>query len=185
MYSFHHHIFQDSAATENWSMCIATGAFVVSIFTLYLHRRQLEKEQEPFVVARDDVSFRENNFKIKLKNVGRGPAFNITGCRTSSEKERNRAFFMNNQPHSKNLCANNADVESEKHWRIDKFVMDSLSENKVNGEIYKYFCFFYESQLGSVYYTKVKIKKNGSNYIVMDNERRKVNLISKFFNFRL
>lgn len=172
-----HHNFQYNTTTDNWSMLGAIGtiaAAAVSFFTLLLLRNQLEKEQEPFVVARDDVSYENNSFKIKLKNVGRGPAFNITGCRTSNEKERNDAFFMNNQPHSKNLCANNADAEGEKQWRIDKSVMDSLKVAKIKNEIYKYFYFFYESQLGSVYFTKVKIKKDGKNYIVMENKRVKL-----------
>lgn len=176
MIPFHPH-FQYSTATDNWTMLGAIGtiaAAAVSVFTLRLLRSQLEKEQEPFVVARDDISFDKDNFKIKLKNVGRGPAFNITGCRTSNEEERNDAFFMNNQPHSKNLCANNADEEGEKQWRFDKSVMDSLEENKVNNEIYKFFYFFYESQLGSVYYTKVKMKKDGSDFIVMENQREKL-----------
>lgn len=176
MYPFYPH-FQHSTATVNWTMWEAIGtcaAAAISTFTLLLLKKQLEKEQEPFVVARDDVSFENSSFKIKLKNVGRGPAFNITGCRTSNGKERNDAFFMNNQPHSKNLCANNADAEGEKQWRIDKSVADSLKEFKTNNEIYKYFYFFYESQLGSVYYTKVKIKKDGNNFIVMENKRVKL-----------
>jgi len=176
MIPFHPH-FQYGAATDNWTAWEAIGtiaAATVSFFTLLLLRSQLEKEQEPFVVARDDVSFESGNFKIKLKNVGRGPAFNITGCRTSNEKERNDAFFMSNQPHSKNLCANNAAAEGEKQWRIDKFVIDSLKVDKTNKEIYKYFYFFYESQLGSVYHTKVKIKKDGDNFIVMENTRLKL-----------
>lgn len=171
-------------ATDNWTAWEAVGtiaaavassvAAILAYFTLRQLRSQLEIEQEPFVVARDDISLGENNFKIKLKNIGRGSALHITGCRTLNEKERNDAFFMSNQPHSKNLCANNADAEGEKQWRVDKSVMDSLKEDKVNNETYKYFYFFYESQLGSVYYTKVKIKKDGNNFIVMENKRVKL-----------
>lgn len=143
------------------------------MLTLFHLRKQLEKEQEPFVVSRDDITFEKNSFRIKLKNVGRGPAFNITGCRTSNKEDRNSAFFMNNQPHSKNLCANNTDTDGEKHWRVDKSVIDSLAQDE-SEKIYRFFYFFYESQLGTVYYTKVKIKPDGDNFIVMENKRVKL-----------
>jgi len=184
MYPFHHH-FQYGTTSVNWTAVVeavstvaaAVASFVaarLAYLTLRQLKTQLETEQEPFIVARDDISLQENNYKIKLKNVGRGPALHITGCRTSNEKERNDAFFMNDQSHSKNLCANNADSEGEKQWRVDKPTIDSLKEHKENNEIYKYFYFFYESQLGSVYYTKVKIKKDGNNFIVMENRRVKL-----------
>jgi len=147
------------------------------VITLRLLRKQLEKEQEPFVVVRDDVSPKNKNqesYYIKLKNVGRGPALNITGCTTANIDKRNDAFFTEGQPHSKHFSANNADSEkNEKNWLIDKSVVDSLEELKNNDEIYKIFYLFYESQLGTVYYTEIKMKKNLNKFVVMDNKRVK------------
>lgn len=162
----------------NWTMLEALGtcaAAAVSVFTLLLLRRQLVKEQEPFVVVRDDISpNKDGQYYIKLKNVGRGPALNITGCKTAAKDKRNDAFFANGQPHSKHFSANNADSEkNEQRWLIDKSLVNSLEEFENNEEVYKRFYLFYESQLGAIYYTEVKMKKNKNKFVVMDNRRVK------------
>ena len=43
-------------------------------------------------------------------------------------------------------------------WRIDRNKIESLQRDDEEG--YSYFYFFYESQLRSVYQTKVKIKND-------------------------
>lgn len=169
--------FQHNVTFVDWTMLGAIGtclAAIMSTLTLLLLRKQLEKEQEPFVVVRDDISLssKVNGYYIKLKNVGRGPALNITGCKTANSERRNDAFFANNQPHSKHLCANNADSEDgEKRWLIDNSIVDSLETVEKNNEVCKNFYLFYESQLGDIYYTKVKMKKIGNGFVIMDNER--------------
>jgi hypothetical protein len=165
----------NTTCSVNWSAWGAIGACAasaLSLLTLFYLKQQLKLEQEPFIVARDDISLcdKSDYYYLKLKNVGRGPAFNITGCKTSNEKYRNKAFFSADQPHSKNLCANNADSDTEKRWKIDKHLVDSLETEE---RAYKAFYLFYESQLGDVYYSRVKIKseKDNRKYVVMDNKR--------------
>jgi len=179
-----YYCFQQNALPTDWAKWESIGtiaaafvsvvAVIISVITFYLLRKQLEKDQEPFVVVRDDVSLRNNKYCIKLKNVGRGPALDITGCKTAEIERRNDAFFAKDQPHSKHFSANNADREKgEEGWRIDKSMVDSLETVQVNNETYKIFYLFYKSQLRDVYRTKVKMKKTENGFVIMDNEREK------------
>jgi len=179
-----HYYFQQNPPPTDWAKWESIGtiaaafisvvAVIISVITLYLLRKQLEKDQEPFVVVRDDVPLRNNKYRIKLKNVGRGPALDITGCKTADVERRNDAFFAEGQPHSKHFSANNADREKgEEGWKIEKSLVDSLETVQDNNETYKFFYLFYKSQLGDTYRTKVKMKKIGSGFVIMDNERAK------------
>lgn len=148
----------------------SVAAAVAAWIALRQSNKKLEIEQTPYVVL-DHIRFIDSTkFGFSIKNVG-GPALRVTFSEKGNIDNRNDAFFSDDQPHSANLRT----AEESHYWKVDSVVLEELSFE--SGYAYLY-CFF-EDQAGSLFRTKVKIKKiskdDGSiRYIVMENEVNKL-----------
>ena len=147
----------------------AVGAITASVaawFAIRQSNKQLKIEQTPYVTL-DHIKRIENRYGFAIKNIGRGPAINITFCKSLDTSTRNEPFFSNDQPHSANLMS----PEESHCWMVDGNILDNMEVIDNFSYIYIYF----ESQSRSMFRTKVKIKKivnNGGDggYVVMENQ---------------
>lgn len=147
----------------------ATGAIAAAgaaWFTIQQSNKQLKIEQTPYVTL-DHIKRIENRYGLAIKNIGRGPAVNITFSKSLNKSCRNEPFFSNDQPHSANLMS----PEESHYWMVDGNILDNLKVMENFSYVYLYF----ESQSKVIFRTKVKIKKIINNkgdgeYIVMENQ---------------
>jgi hypothetical protein len=74
--------------------------------------KQLQIEQEPFLVLRDNIFLEEEKIAMQVKNIGRGSA---TFIRASFDLRDPQPLFESSQPHSINL----ASEEESQEWLIN------------------------------------------------------------------
>jgi hypothetical protein len=150
----------------------AIGTFIAAVFAglaLRQSNKQLKIEQTPYMVL-DHIVRDGNRYGFATKNVGRGPAVNITFNKSDKMSKRNDAFFSNDQQHSANFYP----FEESHYWYVDGNVIDKLKHDND----YAFLYIFYNNQSDETFMTKVKIKriKPGGNvaYVVMENMKGKV-----------
>lgn len=162
---------------QGWNFFQAVGTIVAFLIAFWATRksigiikRQLEIEQEPGVVVEDKIVSTGNTYKLTIKNIGRGSAFSVTCSLKEDLKHRNDPFFTNSEPHSRNLFPNES-----VHWCFDTNKLTTPNKNNTNdNKCYFSFFVFYESQLGNIYRTRVKIKFLGDDFVVMENKIEKI-----------
>lgn len=156
----------------NWIELIgAVGAIAAAgaaWFAIRHSSKQLNIEQTPYVVL--DKIHRNNGYEFIVKNIGRGPAINITCCESKNEKDRNNGFFSDDQPHSVNLESSG----KSEPWHVDGERIDNLERHE---DTFSFVYIFFESQSNALYRTTAKIKRSKSSetkYTVMTNEFEKI-----------
>lgn len=152
-----------------WSLSTLLSAIIALILSYLAIRqsnRQLEVEQEPYVVADGSIVLvGHGRHEVTLKNVGRGSALRIT-CSTD-RKDRDKAFFEDTEPHSYYLSMNDK-VES----LVSEDAISKIKGNKRRNGYYFYI--FYEDQMGKPYMTEVEMKlpdEGGVKLVIMENNR--------------
>jgi len=120
--------------------------------------KQLRIEQEPYVVADGSIVLVGNGLnKVTLKNVGRGSALRVT-C-SIDKRNRDKAFFEDTEPHSYYLSTNES-VTSAINGNIILKIKQKL-----------HFYIIYESRLGEIYTTDVKMKLLAEKMVIMENQK--------------
>ncbi len=181
---------------SGWTALEAVGtiaAFVIALWAIFQSRKhfnkQIETEQEPFILATDPMELKKERrdiankdsdnyveqYEFKIKNVGRGPALKITGG--INRNKDNAPFFADEFPHSYGLSSTEFELT-----RIDKFRIEEMQTEQVGKEQRRFFYLFYYDQMGNKYITKVIIKKRIADakknmpefYVVMGNNREKI-----------
>ena len=129
--------------------------------------KQLEIEQEPYVVVKNPITIGDNFLYLNVKNVGRGPALSVVGG--TRPKDINQSFFSDTEPHAEYLSAGEGREEA---WKVDLSRLGEMQAVEEGESKYPIFYLFYKSQLGRWYQTLVKVRELGeSNYKVMENNR--------------
>jgi hypothetical protein len=149
-----------------WDVAIAVGTILAAYFAykaINQSNKQLEVEQEPYVVVNSSINLISNGrHMITLKNVGRGSALRIT-CSVDKE-DKDKPFFETTESHSYNLSMNDHITA-----QANDSVIDKIKQNIVNNK--DGFYIFYKSQLGKAYITKVKLKEIPNKLVFMENDR--------------
>ncbi len=171
-----------SANTCNWQLWQIGEVFAVSAAAFIAlwsgwksnknYQQQLKAEQEPFLILNKNIEISqglnddEKIISISLKNIGRGPATNITA--SFLENGRNEALFEKRQPHSINLGMN----EESNIWEINPSNMKSQIKKQINSkdnhfnlifngliktEMYLYLFLFCNDQLNNPYVFQIKL----------------------------
>lgn len=133
---------------------------------IQLVKKQLEIEQEPYIVIFDQIYFRVNNntdWNLKIKNTGRGLAKNIT---VSSDREGKIALFEYQNPSRIDLGAG----EIKDNWKVDQ---TNIEGSHIGNQKYVLFTTFYD-QLNNKYLTKTLLQKKHSVFKVMSNDVEKL-----------
>lgn len=145
------------------------GAAIAAWFAINLSNKRLKIEQTPYIVLDHIKRIDERldyRFGFAVKNIGRGPAINITFSVNKDFSRRNDAFFSDDQPHSANFTS----MEVSYYWEVDANRLDNLIFKRGFAFLY----IFFEDQASSLFRTKVKVKKIGTastlKYIVMENQ---------------
>jgi len=147
---------------------IATAAAFYATYKMLLElKKQVELEQEPYVVVKSPIVIKGNFLHLNVKNVGRGPALSVVGG--TKPKDRNQAFFSDSEPHAEYFSAG----KGHKDWKVDYGRLGEMQTIKEGSLEYPVFYLFYKSQLGCWYQTLVKIREleDKDKYKVMENSR--------------
>jgi len=140
------------------------GAALFAWQALRQSNKQKKIEQTPYIVL-DHIRKVGDRFGFAVKNIGKGPAVDITFSLEKNISSRNNAFFSDDQPHSANFRS----MEESHYWKTDPGNLDKLIFKNGFASLY----IFFDDQSLQTYRTKVKIKKVGKapnhKYIVMEN----------------
>ena len=166
-------------------LAVSSLAVIVSLYSSHQSNKHIEKqleiEQEPYVVILDGMYVNEPHtsrpgqvpFVLKIKNIGRGPALRVTV--TTSRTDQNKAFFEASEPHSIDLSSGDEKFD----WKVDENNLDVYIGESYEGlhidtlltsnPVYLYvYCY---DQLGKIHKTKTKLEScNPYPYLkVMEN----------------
>jgi len=145
--------------------------------TIKEYRKQLEIEQEPYVVIAYRINIQgiesggnkaKNYLKVRIRNIGRGPAIRITVNKSPSNPDE--AFLNKNEPHSVDLASN-----SEKFGLIiDEGAMKKIILKK-NGSFRDektplVLFIHFRNQLDGRRRIRVKLKRVGGFLQVMEHD---------------